>query len=155
MKYYLLALSLVVMAGCQNNKPEQQDKNQLSTDLVNNPRSADSVHKVDLDKMPTLDFKDTAFDFGTIHEGEVVKHEFSFTNNGKSPLIIGGATASCGCTAAGYPKDPIEPGKTATMTVTFNSTGKSGHQVKTVTVTDNTARGNHFLTINAEVAAKK
>ena len=45
----------------------------------------------------TMDFTDTTHDFGKVHEKEVVEHDFVFTNNGKSPLIINSATGSCGC----------------------------------------------------------
>jgi len=39
-----------------------------------------------------------SFDFGTVTEGEIVSHTFSFTNTGSEPLIISDAKGSCGCT---------------------------------------------------------
>jgi len=39
------------------------------------------------------------FDFGVIDEGDVVETVFSFTNSGKTELIITSAKGSCGCNA--------------------------------------------------------
>ena len=102
-----------------------------------------------------MEFTDTVHDFGTIHEREIVEYEFSFTNNGKTPLIINSAIGSCGCTVPSYPHDPLEPGKSGVMKVTFNSAGKSGHQEKSVTIHTNTLRGLHTLFIKAEIAKEK
>jgi hypothetical protein len=54
-----------------------------------------------------------------------------------------------------YPKDPVPPGKSAIMKVTFNSTGKSGHQEKSVIIHANTLRNVHMLYIKADVEKKK
>jgi|GEM_PF-6998088 len=36
----------------------------------------------------SIRFSETTHDFGTVREGDVVSHEFEFTNEGKAPLII-------------------------------------------------------------------
>lgn len=99
----------------------------------------------------TMDFIDTAHDFGKVHQNEVVEHDFVFTNNGKSPLIINSAVGSCGCTVASYPRAPVPPGKTDTMKVSFNSAGKHGHQIKSVTIHSNTLGCIHMLFITADI----
>ncbi|XZF14793.1 DUF1573 domain-containing protein [Chitinophagaceae bacterium MMS25-I14] len=153
MKKYLFAALVLGLAACSNapQQPESKNKNLLSPDLVHDPHTAGGTDTAMLGKLPTLDLQDTTHDFGTIHEGEVVTQEFSFKNNGKSPLIIGSATGSCGCTVADFPHDPILPGKGGVLKVMFNSKGKEGHQEKTVTVNTNTARGTHMIFIKAEV----
>jgi hypothetical protein len=88
--------------------------------------------------LPTFKFSEESFDFGTITEGDVVDHVFSFVNEGDAPLIISSATASCGCTVPVWPKAPIAPGEQAEIKVQFNSRSKPGVQNKTVTVTANT-----------------
>jgi len=75
--------------------------------------------------------------FGSIKSGESVTYEFKFTNTGNEPLIITNAEGSCGCTVPVYPKQPIMKGQTSAIKVTFNSSGKSGVQDKTVTITSN------------------
>jgi hypothetical protein len=50
-----------------------------------------------------------------------------------------------------YPKEPVAPGKSGVMKVTFNSAGKSGMQQKTVTITTNTKAQKEQLTIKAAI----
>lgn len=82
-------------------------------------------------------FEKEEFGFGNIKQGESVSYDFTFTNTGAEPLIITNATASCGCTAPQWPKEPIMKGQSGTIKVTFNSTGKLGVQDRTVTITSN------------------
>jgi hypothetical protein len=87
---------------------------------------------------PVLSFQDTLYRFGTIKEGEEVSHDFPFTNNGKSDLLISTASASCGCTVPEWPKEPIPPGGKGIIKATFNSEGKQGKQSKKIVITANT-----------------
>ena len=101
--------------------------------------------------LPTLNFSEEAYDFGTINEGEIVSHVFSFVNEGDAPLIISSATASCGCTVPVWPRDPIPAGGKGEIKVEFNSRSKPGVQNKTVTVTANTYPKVSLLNIQANV----
>jgi hypothetical protein len=87
---------------------------------------------------PTMSFKETVYDFGTVKQGEVINHTFTFTNTGKEPLIIENASASCGCTVPEWTKTPVAPGQTGEIKVQFNSTGKAGQQAPMVTIRANT-----------------
>lgn len=152
MRTILVLLSTAIIAqGCKGSGGDKAsgEDSLLSTSIVYNPASADAA--ADNRELPALTFADTAHVFGTIEEGETVEHSFSFTNSGKAPLLITGATASCGCTVPDYPREPIAPGKGGIIRVSFNSKGKPGHQEKTVTVTSNAARGMQLLNISAEV----
>lgn len=104
----------------------------------------------------TWKFASTEHDFGKLKQGETAEYKFTFTNTGKEPLIIENAQGSCGCTVPNYPKEPIPPGGTGTIDVSFNSAGKSGAQQKTVTLTANTEPSiTTMLTIKADVEAPK
>ncbi len=103
---------------------------------------------------PVMTFAETEHDFGTINEGDVVEHKFSFTNTGKAPLVIVSAKGSCGCTVPEWPKEPIAPGATGEMLVKFNSNGKPNQQTKQVTITANTEAGKELLKIKAMVTPK-
>ncbi|MGB1216265.1 MAG: DUF1573 domain-containing protein, partial [Saprospiraceae bacterium] len=46
-----------------------------------------------------IKFEKTVHNFGTINEGDKIKHEFFFKNTGTKDLLIKDATATCGCTA--------------------------------------------------------
>lgn len=85
----------------------------------------------------TVQVIDTAYNFGTIKEGEKVEYNFRFRNTGNKPLIIMNATATCGCTVPEKPEEPIKPGETGSIKVVFNSAGKEGVQEKSITVTSN------------------
>ncbi len=151
MKRYLI-LGLVVLAACGETKKETDtNPDKLSTNLVSNPHTASGLDTVAAGMKPVMVFTDTTHSFGKIQEGEVVSHEFNFTNTGKTPLVISSASGSCGCTVPEYPKDPILPNQSASLKVTFNSAGKSGHQEKSVTLTTNTIEGRRMLYIQAEV----
>jgi len=102
------------------------------------------------------DIKYTAptFDFGKIKQGEKVTHSFAFTNTGKAPLIVTNAVASCGCTTPVWPKKPVMPGDTASISVTFNSAGKSGLQDKLITVSSNSQPAQSIVHLIGEVLTK-
>ena len=153
-RYFFLTTFLLLTLACNNNKVNQ-NPNGIDPSLVNNPRTANGMDTVAAARKPTMDFADTSHDFGTIQQDEIVSYEFAFTNNGKTPLIISGAAGSCGCTVPVYPHDPIQPGGTGTMKVTFNSASKEGPQNKTVTINTNTLRSIHMLYIHAEVVVPK
>lgn len=103
---------------------------------------------------PVMTFAQTEHDFGTINEGDVVEHKFTFTNTGKKPLVIVSAKGSCGCTVPEWPKEPIAPGEGGEMLVKFNSNGKPNLQNKQVTITANTESGKEIIKIKAMVTPK-
>lgn len=150
---FLFAALAVCFASCSDNVQPPKDK--LPASIVNNPHTANGIDTVSAARKPTMDFADTVHNFGNIHEGEAVTYEFSFTNTGKTPLIISSASGSCGCTVPEYPHDPVQPGQKGIIKVTFNSTGKKLHQEKSVTIINNTVRGLSMLYIKAEVEPKK
>ena len=59
-----------------------------------------------------IQFDDPVYDFGKVNSGEVVKHEFVFTNIGTATLEIKDVRPGCGCTTAGTWDKLVEPGKT-------------------------------------------
>lgn len=103
---------------------------------------------------PQFEFKETTHDFGTITEGEVVEHVFTFTNTGDAPLVIQSTSASCGCTTPSYSREPVAPGETGEVQVKFNSQSRPGVQNKTVTITANTDPSVTRLFIKTNVTPK-
>jgi len=110
----------------------------------------------DIDTIPvtTMKFDRMVYDFGRINEGDIIKTRFKFTNAGKVVLLISHAQASCGCTVPTTPKDPVKPGESNVIDVEFNSVGKKGETMKTVTITANTKPRETVLTIKATVIPK-
>ena len=105
-------------------------------------------------KFPKVKLDKEVHDFGTINEGDKVETEFIVTNGGEVDLIISDAKGSCGCTIPEPQKEPIKPGASAPIKVTFDSNGKPGEQKKTVTLTTNTEKGYETFEIKANVTPK-
>lgn len=101
--------------------------------------------------LPSIKFEKELHDFGTIKDGDVVEHVFSFVNDGDAPLIISDAKATCGCTVPEWPKEPIPVGQSGSVKVRFNSKNKPGVQNKTVTLTANTWPNTQRVRIKANV----
>src|SRR6266480_343903 len=78
---------------------------------------------------------------------QAVAH-FKYENVGKIPVHFTSVKASCGCTTAQTQKDEVPPGEKGEITATFNIGGRTGTQVKTVTVeTDDSAQAVTLLTL--------
>lgn len=87
---------------------------------------------------PKIYFPTKDHDFGNIHESnEPVSYDFVFTNKGDAPLIILKAVASCGCTTPLYTKEPIAPGASSTIKVSYSTAGRPSTFHKTITIYSN------------------
>ncbi len=94
-------------------------------------------------------------DYGTIKQNANGTSEFSITNNGNEPLIISNAKGSCGCTVPEWPKEPIMPGKSAVMSVRYD-TKRVGAINKSVTITSNASNNpNTVVRIKGNVLASE
>lgn len=90
------------------------------------------------------------YDFGKVKQNVPPKATITVTNIGTEPLIIEQATPSCGCTVSDYTKSPIAPGKTGTITATYNAAG-IGSFNKTLTVKFAGADDAKFIKLTGEV----
>jgi len=101
---------------------------------------------------PKIKFKETAWDFGKIKQGDVATHEFVFANEGDDTLTIEKVSTTCGCTAALVSDRSIPPGKSGKIEVKFDSRGYGGQITKVVTVQSNDPKDpQRPLEIKAEV----
>jgi len=140
----LFALSLIVLAtAC---KQESAADKITDADI-----QSIEAQKALIGKLPIVELDKEIHDFGTIKEGDVVETEFIVKNTGDSDLVIADAKGSCGCTVPEPPKDPIKPGASAPIKVSFDSKGKPGSQEKTITLTTNTENGHEMFKIKANV----
>ena len=83
-----------------------------------------------------IEFEKVVHDYGDVPYNGNGECEFRFTNTGTEPLIIQKPKSSCGCTVPSWPKDPILPGKSEVIEVTYR-TNRVGNFDKKVTVTSN------------------
>ncbi len=139
---FVIAVTMCVMIACGG-----KDGDNLSTDLVTNPKSATETSN----KQAAIKFDKEEHDFGILLQGEVVSYSFHFINTGNTPLIISDVGSSCGCTVGDYPREPIAPGKTGDIKVTYNSSGHQGFQSRFLTVMSNTNPAKTTLRIKGTV----
>jgi hypothetical protein len=145
---FLISLFIISLSSCGYIG---KNKDSISSDVVNNPNTADG--KSDPTKLPMIKFVEEIHDFGKIIEGESVSYYFKFTNTGKSDLLIADVNTSCGCTVPSYPKEPIRPGQSSFINVKFNSAGKRGFQTKNITIVANTQPTSTTIRIKAQVVS--
>lgn len=134
----------MVQTGCHTET--NQD---LPADVVRNPKTASG--KENLNSLPLMSFENDVHDFGKLINGEVVSYIFKFKNTGGSDLVISSASSSCGCTVPEFSREPIKPGESGQISVTFNSEGRSGFQNKSITIVSNTQPREKIIYIKAKV----
>ena len=100
-------------------------------------------------------FDTLSYDFGTIIEGEMVVCYFDYENQGKGELVITSVEAGCGCTSPDWNREPLKPGEKDQLKIVFNASGRSGSQLKSVTVVSNALTPRLSLTIKANVTNNK
>ena len=101
---------------------------------------------------PVATWLEKVHDFGVILEQDGKVHcMMRVVNTGTEPLIIVKAQAGCGCTAIQFPQEPIQPGDTATVGITYNPSGRPGQFTKQVLVTTNTMPQRTIVEISGNV----
>lgn len=102
-----------------------------------------------------LKLEETKHNFGFIRQGDVVSHEFKFTNTGAEPLVISNAEVECTCTTVDFPKQPVMPGAKGVIKVTFDSKSTIDRQERTVVISSNAKNQPVTVTFKAVVLKKK
>ncbi len=84
---------------------------------------------------PSVRWLETRHDFGTFAEEDgPVTCEFKMVNDGPGNASIVAARATCGCTQPSFTVRSLAPGDTASLSVTFDPTGRPGRLNKQVYV---------------------
>ena len=63
----------------------------------------------------------TVADLGDVHWKEIQTATFELKNTGENLLVIHDVDTSCGCVKVEYSKEPVRPGKTLVITVTYTA----------------------------------
>ena len=83
-----------------------------------------------------IKFEKIVHDYGDVPYNGNGECEFRFTNTGTEPLLVHKPKSSCGCTIPSWPNEPILPGESDVIKVTYR-TDRPGNINRTVTVTSN------------------
>lgn len=101
---------------------------------------------------PQIKWLHTEHDFGAFDEDLAeVECRFRFVNTGNEAVVINNARATCGCTTPQYTHEPIAPGDTADIRVSYNAIGRPGKFSKKIYVYTNTVPDRSTLTISGTV----
>jgi len=99
----------------------------------------------------TLSFEERTYDFGKINEKDGrVSHTFIFKNTGNQPVVINNIVTGCGCVSNEYPKEPIKPGATGKITISYNPAYRPGNFSREITIFSNNGDYVNWVTIKGE-----
>jgi hypothetical protein len=161
MKYQFVLAAALLLSACNRDKTTEVGTEGMNaaaaaasdataSPVVDNPNVV-SENEAPNPNAPVMKFAESEFDFGDIKPNSTVRHTFTFTNVGKSPLLIEDAVASCGCTTPSWTKEPVAPGAKGTMEVQFDSRGKQGIVSKQVAVRANTQPSTTTILIKGNI----
>jgi len=109
----LCVLSTAIFAQAEDGKPAKKVKEK--------GKKKEIVVEDTLPKVPVIHFKFLEHDYGTIYKKDNGDCTFEFKNTGKADLQLTNVSSSCGCTVPHWPKEPIPPGQTSTIKVSYNT----------------------------------
>lgn len=143
MRHIIISLiTIVLLVSCGD------DDSKINTGLVNNPASAQGSTN---GKEPKIEFAVKEHDFGKMIQGEQVSFTYRFKNTGNAPLIISAVEKTCGCTDTKFTREPVKPGESGTISITYDSKGHKGFQNKRIIVKANTNPSETILKFKAQV----
>lgn len=104
--FFFILLSTFIAASCNNEEKKPADVSAIMQDSS---------------KFTTIQWRDTAIDFGSKKMGDLVGITFICKNTGDKPLYLYNVRPSCGCTVADYTKEPIAPGQEGKINAQFDT----------------------------------
>src|SRR5437773_8877286 len=94
-----------------------------------------------------LTWEQTSVDLQPKFDDKQAVAHFKYENVGNTPVHFKSVHASCGCTTAQTQNEQVAPGQKGEITATFNIGGRTGTQVKTVTVQTDDPDPSHATTV--------
>jgi len=103
-----------------------------------------------------ITFDNMEHNFGSFKESDGVQTTtFKFKNDGDVPLVLSNVRASCGCTTPKWTREPVAPGASGSIEVSYNPQNRPGTFNKTVSVSSNAENANVVLKISGTVAPRE
>ena len=130
---------LLISCGCRNaSSAEVKKAMQELGQTTENPTMAvvpDDSTEDGLQVGEVVEFDKTVHDFGDISVNDGPQTcTFTVKNVGKEPIAIYEVVTSCGCTDASWTREPLQPGKTGTISATYKNEDGPVPFDKTLTV---------------------
>ncbi len=118
----------------------------LLTGCKNTPESKARAHGEE------IWFEEILHNYGEIPVGSDGQWSFVFRNIGKEPIVVNRVRSTCGCTVPSWPREPVAPGDSASITVEYN-TAQTGTFLKSVFVYSTASNSPVKLQIKGRVFA--
>ena len=135
-----------------SNDPKTPELKLSLTGVVADKSAAMSIDG----KNPKLTLGKSHYDFGTVEEGKMVEAKINFKNDGKAVLNINDVKTSCGCTAALLSSKTLQPGKSGTLRIELDTSGREGKLTRTVTLyTNDPIDPNQTVTLFVNIEKRK
>ncbi|MBK7098561.1 MAG: DUF1573 domain-containing protein [Sphingobacteriales bacterium] len=112
MKWLLWGLAVIVLFGACNGFGKGE-KN-----YVKNYGSGIASGK---DDSTTVRWESTFYDLGVRKRGTDIDVEYTFENTGDKPFLIDSIYGTCGCTLFDFPRKPVAPGRSGSVTIRYVS----------------------------------
>ena len=135
--FIVCALFLMGTISFAQNDKSLNDSKALNDNKALKENTVQNDVKAANQNGPEITFKEVNHDFGEIQFKGNGSYEFEFVNTGNEPLILTQPKSSCGCTVPEWPKQPILPGESNVIKVTYKNTDRPGNFNKYVTVFSN------------------
>ncbi len=138
-KAVLGAALLAAVLGCRNaSSAEVKKALQNLSQTVEEPTMAFEPEESTDDAVQVgenVEFDRTVHDFGDVSVDDgPLSCTFTVKNIGKEPIAIYEVVTSCGCTDANWTREPLQPGKTGTISATYKNEDGPVPFDKTLTV---------------------
>ncbi|MCG3126817.1 MAG: hypothetical protein CHACPFDD_01672 [Phycisphaerae bacterium] len=86
---------------------------------------------------PRIEVSEPEISFGTVWQGEPLKHDITLKNSGVATLKILDVSASCGCTRGELGKNELAPGESTSFSISVDSLKRKGDLETYVSVKSN------------------
>lgn len=126
------AVIVLFSLSCSSAKKVHAQANQSPGAHLEQSAPLDTVGK-----LAKIVFDSSAYHFGELKEGQILKREIYFTNGGPGDLVID-LISACECTTLDWSRLPIKPGAKSVIKISYNSKDKDGPQIVDIDITANT-----------------
>lgn len=126
---FLIIPLLAMLLSCDSGQKEADVSTEKKEETL---KVQKNVQKTKL--QGKLVFDESLFEFGKVTEGDIVKHIFTFSNEGSGPVRLLKTKTSCDCTTADAALREYAPGEKGELEVAVDTRGKHGFMIKTVEV---------------------
>ena len=122
----------------------------IASDIIENFSTMSDDEK---EFAPVIKLSRTKLNYGTVANGKKVKSTITYTNNGRTDLIIRKVTSTCGCTVVKSKKNIIKPGKSGKLIVTLDTSEKDYNQNNMINLICNDPKSPvHSIQVRANIA---